>query len=195
MRDNSQRYTSAIGLQIAEIINNHFRELESFVGVPLSRTIQVPEAIIHSFSELILICNEIPSEVSFEDYHDACRYLNEINDFLRVFSQEQDVDFEDTELGRLIVQTMRWCKEVSKKYQYSLDDVWNKIAPSVPDHITMIDYDVYEAQWWHPVPMMDVEILKRTEGIDIVSTLTESKNIQGGLSVRFKLSHVSGEGR
>lgn len=180
--------TQVIDLQVKEFIHAHIKELESYLGCTLTRDIQTPDTISRWLNQLSALCNSSPEIASFENYHDARQYVNEISDFLMVFKQDTDPSFEETELGKFIRRAKQWLNKVSKRHQLSFDDVWNRIAPASPDHIAVIDQDVFEAQWWSPVPMMDVEILLRTEGVKIVSPVSEPPKLAGGISVRFTFS-------
>ncbi len=46
----------------------------------------------------------------------------------------------------------------------------------------------YEARWWKPVPVMDLEILKYTEGVRIQGKPFEPKGLPGGIGLRFSIT-------
>lgn len=69
--------------------------------------------------------------------------------------------------------------------RFSVDLVWDRIAPVIPDHLEALDGGIFEAQWWQPVPIMDLEILERTDGVILAGPPFEPVHLPGGLSVRF----------
>jgi hypothetical protein len=71
--------------------------------------------------------------------------------------------------------------------QSTLDEVWDCIEPAVPDCVRDIGHGVFEAKWAAPVPMMDIEILRRTEGILIHGDIFEPEDMACGIAVRFSL--------
>ncbi len=70
----------------------------------------------------------------------------------------------------------------------SLGSVWNFILPVIPDTLSELDGGIYEARWWKPVPTMDIEILKRTDGVILEGVPFEPENLSGGIAVQFRLS-------
>ena len=68
------------------------------------------------------------------------------------------------------------------------DSVWDLISPAVPDCLEHLGGGVYQASWWKPVPVMDVEILKRQGDIEVICEPFEPKNLPGGVAVRFWLT-------
>ena len=84
-------------------------------------------------------------------------------------------------------QTSRCCRSVASASSLSVDAVWDWIAPVIPDHLECLGGDVFEAQWWSPVPIMDVEILMRTDGVTLIDAPFEPAHLPGGLAVRFSM--------
>ncbi len=187
-----KQLTQTISLEVNELIYDHMRELHGYLNFPILQDIQTPEPIISLFGKLAEICNETADNVSTDRYLEAQRCLSEIRTFLGVFNQQIDSTFEGTKVGQLLVAGTQWCDQVEKSHPYSMDDVWDIIAPAIPDHIVQLSYNTFEAQWWSPIPMMDIEILQRTEGITILTAPMEPKHLPGGLSVQFTLSLVVG---
>ncbi len=69
----------------------------------------------------------------------------------------------------------------------SLASVWAFIHPAVPDTLREVDKGLYEARWWKPVPKMDIEIMKRTDGVILEGSPFEPDNLYGGLAIQFRL--------
>jgi hypothetical protein len=67
------------------------------------------------------------------------------------------------------------------------DAVWELIAPAVPDVLQSLGKNVYEAKWWTPVPLMEVEFLLRAEGITIIGAPYEPDDLPKGCAVRFSI--------
>lgn len=181
-------HAQAIDLQIRKLICSHLQEIESYLGLELVQNIETPDMVIRWLTQLSSLTDSPPDLASTEIYCNVSELLSEISVFLSVFNQDSDTGFESTEFGRLIVETTQWLEIASKRFHLSLDDVWNRIAPAIPDHLVEVDQNTFEAQWWHPVPMMDVEILRRTEGVSIVSPPVQPSSLPGGISVRFTIS-------
>ncbi len=69
-----------------------------------------------------------------------------------------------------------------------ISSVWDFILPAIPDTLCELEGGIYEARWWKPVPIMDVEILKRTDGVVIDGVPFEPDTLYDGIAVRFRLS-------
>lgn len=180
--------TQAISVEVNELIYNHIGEMQTYVNYPNLQDMQPPETIIALFGRLAEICSEAPETVSFDRYLDAQDCLSEIKSFLKVFNCDIDAEFEATKAGQLLASSTDWCRKAAKHSQISLDDVWDTISPVMPDHLEQIGENTFEAKWWSPVPIMDVEILQRTEGVIILSAPGEPEDLPGGLSIQFALS-------
>lgn len=101
-------------------------------------------------------------------------------------NQSIDSSFEDTDLGCIWAQAEKWCKTAVKHCsRRPVKDVWEVIAPVQPDSLQEFEDGVYEARWWKPVPMMDIELLLRTDGIDPIGKPYEPDDLSGGIGVRF----------
>jgi hypothetical protein len=69
--------------------------------------------------------------------------------------------------------------------EIAVKSVWKLLEPTVPDCLKMVAPGIYEARWWKPVPMMDVEIMQRSEGVNVLETINEPHDLPGGIVVRF----------
>lgn len=67
--------------------------------------------------------------------------------------------------------------------------IWKTISPAVPDCLVNLGGGVYQATWWKPVPPMDLEIITRTDGIEMLCEPYEPDNLPGGMTVRFWVNH------
>ena len=171
------------------MIDLHIRELDRYVPLGESPRLEAP-AVLDWFCRLADICDQPPAHACHEDYHEARSCLEEIEGFISAMNQDVDEAFGDTELGELLSRCTRWCGAAADQFHYTLDDVWDIIAPVVPDHMEELSQGVYEAQWWFPVPKMDIEILIRSEGIVVTEPPFEPAHLPGGLAVRFSVTDI-----
>lgn len=79
---------------------------------------------------------------------------------------------------------------IESEHIQSLGSVWNFIRPAVPDTLRELEDGFYEARWWKPIPVMDIEILKRTDKITIEGVPFEPENLVGGIAIRFRLTDL-----
>lgn len=70
----------------------------------------------------------------------------------------------------------------------SLNKVWALIDPVEPDCLEDLGNGIIEASWWKPVPLMDIEILSRTENIIVQGNPYEPRALPNGLAVRFMIA-------
>ncbi|MEP7290456.1 MAG: hypothetical protein ABI835_01680 [Chloroflexota bacterium] len=103
-------------------------------------------------------------------------------------NQPIDVNFEESQMGQVYLQGITWRQIAERKFRLTLDEAWDLIAPAEPDHLEDLGEGNYEARWWKPVPVMDLEMLKYTDGVFIAGNAFEPKNLPGGLALRFSLS-------
>lgn len=83
--------------------------------------------------------------------------------------------------------TMNRTSGHSSAHQSAPDAVWEQILPAIPDRINDLGDGIYEALWWRPYPVMDIEILKRDECVDLLGPAFEPEQLPGGLGVQFRL--------
>ena len=72
------------------------------------------------------------------------------------------------------------------------NEVWERIAPIVPDSLEDLGEGRYLAKWWVPVPLYDVERFLSLKGIRVYGEPYEPRSLPNGLAVQFS---VSDEGR
>ncbi|HKZ86400.1 MAG TPA: hypothetical protein VJ793_22450 [Anaerolineae bacterium] len=69
----------------------------------------------------------------------------------------------------------------------TVSDILHKIDPVDPESIVPLGDGLYVARWCPPVPMMDLEVLRRTAGIEVVGEPFEPDGLPGWMAVRFRL--------
>ncbi len=65
--------------------------------------------------------------------------------------------------------------------------VWQSVEPAVPDCIEQIEEGVFEARWWKPVPLMDIDTIRHINTIQVVGEPYEPEHLPSGMAVRFRL--------
>ncbi|HVU15189.1 MAG TPA: hypothetical protein VHD90_28140 [Phototrophicaceae bacterium] len=179
---------AALSNEIATLITRHMETLGQYIPVASATTVSVPDEIVGHWERLNQICQEAPQQTSLERYQEACECHDQVRSFLQVMNQSFDEDFQDTCLGRIFQNALTWRRSAAEEFKLSVADVWAFIAPAHPDHLRDLGGGVYEAKWWMPVPVMDIEILKRTEGVLFCGEPFEPATMPGGLAVRFSIS-------
>jgi hypothetical protein len=69
----------------------------------------------------------------------------------------------------------------------TVSDILRKIDPVDPESIVPLGDGWYEARWCSPVPVMDLEVLRRTEGIEVFGEPFEPDGLPGWMAMRFRL--------
>jgi len=67
------------------------------------------------------------------------------------------------------------------------DQVWDWIAPAVPDTLDDLGNNIFEAKWAAPVPALDIELLRDTEGVRILGDAFEPRHMPDGIGLRFTI--------
>lgn len=66
-------------------------------------------------------------------------------------------------------------------------NIWQLLMPAVPDCLVQLGDNHYEASWWKPVPLEDIEMMKRNERIRVLGEPFEPKDLAGGLALHFQI--------
>lgn len=179
---------SELANELSQIIASHFADVELYV--PGGRVYQQPvsEDLLASIERLTEITRTSPHAASRQMYQEASACLGEIADFLRIMNHAAAHSYKSTTLDNILIEANNWCSLVPATLKSSDSDVWDLIAPAIPDHIEVLGNGQYEARWWKPVPVMDVEILKYTDGIHILADPFEPETLSGGLALRFAVA-------
>jgi hypothetical protein len=116
----------------------------------------------------------------------VCACVDELKAFLALIHYNENNTRAARCLHRLLAQAQDWCQAAARA-AISLDSVWQFLDPVQPDSLIRVDAEVFEAVWWQPVPWMDIEILRRTEGVIIHNEIASPDKLPGGIAVRFAL--------
>lgn len=179
---------SEISNELAAIIDAHIADFELYVPGALVYPQPVSVELLASVERLMEITRLAPHMVSRETYQEAAACLDQVVSFLQIMNHSTARAYANTALDRMLMDANTWCSLVPPHIKESSEDVWDLIAPAIPDTIRDLGSGQYEARWWKPVPVMDVEILKYTEGIRIVDDPYEPATLSGGLALRFAIA-------
>jgi hypothetical protein len=179
---------STLYQEIKEIVIKHLNELGRYIPVPMQLDNRTPEDIVICLERLSEICQCSPNKASYEAYIDACTCNDTLEAFLDSMNQAKDATFEETNIGQIWLRVSKWLQVAAEQFRPVTSEVWDFIAPVTPDRLVNLGNGQFEARWWKPVPMMDVEILKHTEGIQLHGDPFEPPNLTGGLACRFSVA-------
>lgn len=179
---------SALCDQVNEIIGSHLTSLGRFVPAANLVAESAPDRVVGNLERIAEIAQTPPRSASFELFREMCECLDNLEAFLSTMNQPLDFDFCETNIGQIMAQAAEWRQLSGRKHRMSINQVWDFIAPANPDHLEDLGDGRYEARWWIPVPIMDIEILKYTEGVYISGEPYEPRNLPGGLALRFSIT-------
>lgn len=174
---------------VRTIIDRHMNALSGYFPCGNALALDVPMQITSSVDLLLDIVQYPPYALSDERYSQIFDSQQTLLHFLHTLNQPIDARFSETHVGRLLSRAGDWlrathCERLSQR------DVWTFIAPVKPDCLEAVGGGQYEARWWKPVPVMDIEILKRTDGVSLQAEAYEPRHLIGGLAVRFSITTV-----
>ncbi len=178
---------AALIRQFQFIIARHLGEVRQFVTFASPVEQQIPDDLFASVEHLRRIWESESTVSEFSSREEVRQCLATIERFLRQMNQPLDAEFRESQLGQIWLRAHEWLRKAARDI-LTIRDVRRLLAPSAPDVLVDLGNGLYEARWWRPVPMMDVEILKRTEQIELHGKPFEPSNLPKGLAVRFSVS-------
>ena len=183
-----QSMTKHLESEMKNIIQNHLSDLAEFTTITSLEHVTISEDMQHDLAALEYYC-QIPCDaVTKEIYVVVAEAFRRLQHLLKLMDYSPDaLDFRNTQLGRLWHEVKDWCNRVAAQFEISREDVWDCLAPAVPDVLVQLDSHVYEARWWKSAPKMDIEILLRTEHVIIEKFPYEPADLPGGIAVRFRI--------
>lgn len=180
-------FNNYITQQISSITEQHILHLQNHAirvaGVGIC------EDVIASVQRLVALCSCPPESIPYSSYQEVSSCKAAVESFLQIMNQDMDNEFAETCLGQVLTRVTEWCAVVGSQYDISSDEVWDYLSPVTPDTLYNLGSGVFEAKWWPPVPRMDVEILRGTEGITILSEFFQTQP-KGIFSVRFSITRT-----
>jgi hypothetical protein len=179
-----------VGDQLHAIVRKHLDDLEGYIKVDEQNAELKLSAILDDLDELLSICSNQGNRVSKETVDLAGRYQERVERFLVTMNHTISFEFALTPIGQILERVNRWRTTVDESVLTVPDRVvWAIISPVQPDCLRALAGGLYEATWWCPVPMMDIELLGMTEDVEIISGPFEPSSLLGALSVRFTVSN------
>lgn len=179
---------SLLNMELADIIAAHLAQLDGYL-VNADHTIRVPDQLLHLLLRLNRLTSAPPDFSSPSEQHEVTDLLRDLETFLRQMNVVLDDSFEETVVGSLWTQAQKWCTAVPRsRVGAAISDVWAMLKPAVPDCLEATTNERYIAKWWKPVPVMDVEIILRTEGLRVCGEPYEPDDLPGGIAVCFSLA-------
>ncbi len=173
--------------QLYFIVREHLHDLEPFFNHSAEVERQVMR-VLSWLDQLSRICRQSPEKSSKQEYQWAAATLDELNEFLHLMNQTLDDRFEKTSIGTIWLQATTWCAAARRSLLHlTREEIWDWMAPSVPDCLEEVGNSVFEAKWAAPVPMRDIEVLCRKQGVHIYGDVFEPTNLPRGLAVRFSV--------
>lgn len=178
-----------ISVELESIVSKHLSELRAGVLADISTSGRVPPEIIRDVNRLNTICADgAKDNTTTSQYHEVCVCLNHVEAFLKLLNQPIDSSLLNTHIYDVLTRARRWCDQVAaRKSDLDLDVVWDFIDPVKPDHLDKVGTGLFEAKWWKPIPLMDVEILRRTASVLIHNEMVNPTELPGGMIVRFSI--------
>lgn len=171
--------------ELKELIARHLSDIGQYICAANELTDQVPEGLLNSLEQLADICECPVCYASCEMFQEALECREDIQMFLKYMNQDITPYFEQTHIGQLWMQAQGWLAEAYPRFSLPLSEIWKLIAPVMPDRLDDLGGGRFEARWWSPVPMMDLELLKYTEYVIVDGQPFEPASLPGGLAVRF----------
>lgn len=172
--------------ELQSIVQRHLQEIGHYVSTAPGEA-SLGDVLAH-LERLWEMCQHSPQIAGYDAYTEACYHRDRVQTFFQRMNQPFDAEFYETYTGQIWLQASSWCKTAGRQFQLTMQQVWDYIAPVKPDHLKDFGGGQYEARWWKPVPMMDIEILRHTEGVEFCGEPYEPHNLAGGLAVRFLLA-------
>jgi hypothetical protein len=181
---------SVVARELHDVITQHFERLVELNVVSGDFAVSVPEDVVKGVEFLSSFCSVMPpAPVAHNVYDEVQNCLDNVTHFLALINYNADRGFESRELNKILGQAQKWCRAAAaQNAEASLSGVWELIDPVRPDSLYSVGDGSFDAMWWKPIPWMDVEILRRTEGVIIQDESVNPDKLPGGIVVRFKIA-------
>jgi hypothetical protein len=173
--------------QVVSIISAHIADLQDYV--PLTEVeIPHPQTILEQIDWLVKTTASPPEMSTAATCEEMFYMLAQLEAFLSEMNQHIDEAFIETPLGQIWLRAQQWYEFAAQSsIRAPIKEVWGRLKPAVPDCLNELDDGSYIAKWWKPVPMMDVEIIIRTESLVVHGDPYEPDDLPGGIAVHFSV--------
>ena len=171
--------------QIQDALINHLEMIQNYVDLEIQNYQQSFDLVVESINYLSYASLQPVEAINNEEfafiatcYHRASKFLNLVTAFSKFHPATQ-------EINAIWMRINTWYQQLCSNFNVSMTGIWDYISPAHPDHLVKIDGHSFEAIWAYPVPCMDIEILRHTDGITFQSPVFEPDDMPGGKGVRF----------
>lgn len=181
-------FGSGVSREIEAILESHVEELRT-LGTFEAANGDTNTPLFACLQRLSQACLCPPDQASDRLVQQVEHDLALFNTFLALANQATDDTFTETELGGVWAEATEWSVSAMRPTErISRDEVWDWIEPSIPDTLAEVGTNTFEAKWAAPIPVMDLEILRRTPGVAFCGTPFEPKGMPDGIGVQFTIS-------
>jgi hypothetical protein len=170
--------------ELQSLVSEHFASLSRYVSFAQPQ-VETLDCLVVALESLAATRYDASEKVDPARYREVRQQLGNVEQFLQQINRASDAAVMQTQVGEILAQARQWCVVAREQFRISADDVWDLLDPVRPDHLDSLGDDVYEARWWKPFPVMDVELLRYTEGVVIQGQPYEPESLPGGIAVRF----------
>lgn len=183
-------YRGIIGNAVATLLDAHLTNLEHYGIEVIATSPEKTGMIADRISQLFTLTKQRPADVAAPELEAAYQSWQEVEYFLETVQAHRIVSDPTTEIGHIYHHIRDWLNKATQQFVLPVTKVWELISPAQPDTIKALNHNEYEACWWTPVPRMDIEILRRTPGVDIIQDVYEPKTLAAGAAIRFRIQCV-----
>lgn len=186
-REATMITSSHLGMaeQVESIIHRHVIALDPYLQHAEAGSSAL-KRLIACLDRLTALCSGNATFAADELIHQVGSDLEQLNRFLRLTNQDVDEAFETTRLGAVWKQATVWYSQAQRRRRrISRDEAWNVISPAIPDTLEEVGVNTFEAKWAAPVPVMDLEVLRRTQSVTLCGSPFEPAGMPAGVAIRF----------
>ncbi len=178
---------SGMAEQVESILQQHVVALDPYVRQTEAGSAALTR-LIGCLDRLSACCSSHAAVASDDLLRQVGSDLDQLNRFFRLTNLVVDEAFETTRLGVIWKQSTVWYSQAQRRRRHiSRDEAWNAISPAIPDALEEVGLNTFEAKWAAPVPVMDLEVLRRTHGVTMCGSPFEPAGMPAGVAIRFTI--------
>jgi len=176
--------------EISDLLQIHLDELAQFGIQTTIGFHEELERITDKVTQLVKLTHLKPAYIATEEMQTASTLIHYLDSFIRAINARQIFTDPTSEIGQIYHHIRSWYDSALQHHSLSVETVWKMIEPVQPDTLNVLSGNYFEAYWWDPVPKMDIEILKRTPGVEIIEGPYVPKSITAGIGLKFTVYEV-----
>ena len=181
---------TTITSEINNLLQRHLDELSQF-GIQTTLGFQEElEGITDKVTNLVKLTQLKPAHVATEEMHKANTLIHYIDSFIRAINARHIFTDPTSEIGQIYHHIRAWYNAALQHHGLPVESIWKLIEPVQPDTLNVLGGNQFEAYWWNPIPRMDIEILKRTPGIEIIEGPYVPQSAAASIGVKFTVYAV-----